>query len=68
MMDLLSDNPNISPLLGPPVIASACLATLQEITETDLMDRTLDKKNCLNHFWYTFDKEEGRVDASRNDK
>jgi hypothetical protein len=55
MMDLLSDNQNwdISPLWGHPVIASACLATLQEITETDLMDRTLDKKNCLNHFWYT---------------
>jgi 4-aminobutyrate aminotransferase-like enzyme len=54
MMDLLIiQNWDISPLLGHPVIASACLATLQEITETDLMDRTLDKENCLNHFWYT---------------
>jgi 4-aminobutyrate aminotransferase-like enzyme len=55
MMDLLSDNPKLGHIttLGHPVIASACLATLQEITETDLMDRTFRKKNCLNHFWYT---------------
>jgi 4-aminobutyrate aminotransferase-like enzyme len=33
--------------LGHPVIASACLATLQEITETDLMDRTLDKEKLF---------------------
>jgi hypothetical protein len=47
MMDLLSDNPKLGHIttLGHPVIASACLATLQEITETDLMDRTLDKEN-----------------------
>jgi glutamate-1-semialdehyde aminotransferase len=57
MMDLLSDNPKLGHIttLGHPVIASACLATLQEITETDLMPKTLDKKNCLNHFWYTLD-------------
>jgi 4-aminobutyrate aminotransferase-like enzyme len=54
MMDLLSDNPKLGHIttLGHPVIASACLATLQEITETDLMDRTLDKEKLLN-FWYT---------------
>jgi 4-aminobutyrate aminotransferase-like enzyme len=36
MMDLLSDNPKLGHIttLGHPVIASACLATLQEITET----------------------------------
>jgi hypothetical protein len=33
MMDLLSDNPKlgISPLLGHPVIASACLATCKKL-------------------------------------
>jgi 4-aminobutyrate aminotransferase-like enzyme len=35
---VIIQNWDISPL-GHPVIASACLATLQEITETDLMDR-----------------------------
>jgi hypothetical protein len=37
MMDLLSDNPKLGHIttFGAPVIASACLATLAEITETD---------------------------------
>jgi glutamate-1-semialdehyde aminotransferase len=52
MMDLLSDNPKLGHIttFGAPVIASACLATLQEITETDLMTQL---KKTLNHFWYT---------------
>lgn len=47
MMDLLSDNPKLGHITtfgGHPVIASACLATLQEITETDLMPKTLEKE------------------------
>jgi len=50
MMDLLSDNPKLGHITtfgGHPVIASACLATLQEITETDLMPRTLEKENLF---------------------
>ena len=50
MMDLLSDNPKLGHITtfgGHPVIASACLATLQEITETDLMPRTLDKEKLF---------------------
>jgi acetylornithine/N-succinyldiaminopimelate aminotransferase len=50
MMDLLSDNPKLGHITtfgGHPVIASACLATLQEITETDLMPRALDKENLF---------------------
>jgi 4-aminobutyrate aminotransferase-like enzyme len=52
---VIIQNWDISPLLGHPVIASACLATLQEITETDLMDRTLDKEKLFKSLWYTFD-------------
>jgi acetylornithine/N-succinyldiaminopimelate aminotransferase len=50
MMDLLSDNPKLGHITtfgGHPVIASACLATLQEITETDLMPKTLHKENLF---------------------
>jgi hypothetical protein len=47
---------------------AACLATLQEITETDLMDRTLDKENYLNHFGTPLMEVRGGIDASRNDK
>jgi acetylornithine/N-succinyldiaminopimelate aminotransferase len=50
MMDLLSDNPKLGHITtfgGHPVIASACLATLQEITETDLMPRTLEKEKLF---------------------
>ena len=46
-MDLLSENPKLGHITtfgGHPVIASACLATLQEITETDLMQQTLEKE------------------------
>lgn len=50
MMDLLSDNPKLGHITtfgGHPVIASACLATLQEITETDLMPKTLEKEKLF---------------------
>jgi acetylornithine/N-succinyldiaminopimelate aminotransferase len=50
MMDLLSDNPKLGHITtfgGHPVIAAACLATLQEITETDLMPSTLDKEKIF---------------------
>jgi acetylornithine/succinyldiaminopimelate/putrescine aminotransferase len=47
MMDLLSDNPKLGHITtfgGHPVIAAACLATLQEITETDLMQQAIEKE------------------------
>jgi acetylornithine/N-succinyldiaminopimelate aminotransferase len=50
MMDLLSDNPKLGHITtfgGHPVIASACLATLQEITETGLMTEALEKENLF---------------------
>jgi acetylornithine/succinyldiaminopimelate/putrescine aminotransferase len=50
MMDLLSDNPKLGHITtfgGHPVIAAACLATLQEITDTDLMPRALDKEKLF---------------------
>ncbi|QIH39913.1 aspartate aminotransferase family protein [Flavobacterium sp. Sr18] len=50
MMDLLSDNPKLGHITtfgGHPVIASACLATLQEITETNLMADAMDKEKLF---------------------
>lgn len=47
MMDLLSENPKLGHITtfgGHPVIASACLATLQEITETNLMSEAIEKE------------------------
>ncbi|MET0760073.1 MAG: aspartate aminotransferase family protein, partial [Flavobacterium sp.] len=49
-MDLLSDNPKLGHITtfgGHPVIASACLATLQEITETELMSEALEKEKLF---------------------
>ena len=49
-MDLLSDNPKLGHITtfgGHPVIAAACLATLQEITETDLIPQTLTKEKLF---------------------
>ena len=49
-MDLLSDNPKLGHITtfgGHPVIAAACLATLKEITETDLMSRALEKEKLF---------------------
>ncbi len=48
-MDLLSDNPKLGHITtfgGHPVIAAACLATLQELTETNLLS-TISKKEKL---------------------
>ena len=50
MMDSLSDRPkmgHITTFGGNPVIASAALATLQEITETDLIAGTLEKEKLF---------------------
>ncbi|MDG2433679.1 aspartate aminotransferase family protein [Flavobacterium sp.] len=50
MMDLLSDNPKLGHITtfgGHPVIAAACLATLQEITETDLMQQAIEKEKLF---------------------
>ncbi|HEU4496992.1 MAG TPA: aspartate aminotransferase family protein [Flavobacterium sp.] len=50
MMDLLSDNPKLGHITtfgGHPVIAAACLATLREITETDLMPQALEKEKLF---------------------
>jgi acetylornithine/succinyldiaminopimelate/putrescine aminotransferase len=50
MMDLLTDNPKLGHITtfgGHPVIASACLATLQEITETNLMSEVMVKEKLF---------------------
>ena len=47
MMDLLSHDPKLGHITtfgGHPVIAAACLATLQELTETSLIAQTLEKE------------------------
>lgn len=47
LMDSLYDQPKLGHITtfgGHPVIAAACLATLQEITESDLMAQTLVKE------------------------
>jgi len=49
-MDLLSDNPKLGHITtfgGHPVIAAACLATLREVTETDLIPQTLEKEKLF---------------------
>ena len=46
-MDLLSDNPKLGHITtfgGHPVIAAACLATLKELTDTNLMSEVLEKE------------------------
>ena len=50
MMDLLSHDPKLGHITtfgGHPVIAAASLATLQEITETNLMAETLEKEQLF---------------------
>lgn len=50
MMDLLSNNPKLGHITtfgGHPVIAAACLATLKEITETNLMSEALEKEKLF---------------------
>ena len=49
-MALLSDNPKLGHITtfgGHPVIAAAALATLQEITESNLMRETLEKEKLI---------------------
>ena len=49
-MDSLSDNPKLGHITtfgGNPVIASAALATLKEITESDLITETLRKEKLI---------------------
>ena len=53
MMDLLSHDPKLGHITtfgGHPVIAAASLATLQEVTETNLMAETLKKNNFSRSF------------------
>ena len=50
MMDLLSHDPKLGHITtfgGHPVIAAACLATLQEIMETDIMAQALEKEKLF---------------------
>ena len=50
MMDLLTENPKLGHITtfgGHPVIAAACLATLKELTQTNLMDQTLEKEKLF---------------------
>ncbi|WP_338409869.1 aspartate aminotransferase family protein [uncultured Flavobacterium sp.] len=50
MMDLLSHNPKLGHITtfgGHPVIAAACLATLQELTQTNLMQQALEKEQLF---------------------
>ncbi len=50
MMDLLSHTPKLGHITtfgGHPVIAAACLATLQELTETNLMQLALEKEQLF---------------------
>lgn len=49
-MDLLSHDPKLGHITtfgGHPVIAAACLATLQELVETDLMEQALEKEKLF---------------------
>ena len=49
-MDLLTENPKLGHITtfgGHPVIAASCLATLQEIVETDLIPQTLIKEKLF---------------------
>ncbi|MFD1015949.1 aspartate aminotransferase family protein [Winogradskyella rapida] len=50
MMDSLSDNPKLGHITtfgGNPVIAAAALATLKEITESNLMAEALEKEKLI---------------------
>lgn len=49
-MDLLSHDPKLGHITtfgGHPVIAAACLATLQELVETDIMAQCLEKEKLF---------------------
>jgi acetylornithine/succinyldiaminopimelate/putrescine aminotransferase len=50
MMDLLQDNPKLGHITtfgGHPIIAAAALATVKEITESNLMAQTLEKEQLI---------------------
>lgn len=50
LMDLLMDNPKLGHITtfgGNPLIAAAALATLQELTETDLIQQSLVKEDLI---------------------
>jgi acetylornithine/succinyldiaminopimelate/putrescine aminotransferase len=50
MMDTLKDNPKLGHITtfgGHPVIAAAALATVREITESDLIEKTLEKEHLI---------------------
>ncbi len=50
LMDLLQDNPKLGHITtfgGHPVIAASALATLKEITESDLMQQALEKEQLF---------------------
>lgn len=50
MMKTLQDNPKLGHITtfgGNPVIAAASLATLQELTESQLIKQTLEKEKCF---------------------
>ncbi|MCB7479746.1 aspartate aminotransferase family protein [Christiangramia sediminis] len=61
LMDLLSDNPKLGHITtfgGNPLIAAAALATLKEITESDLIPKTLEKEKLFRkHLQHTLIKE-----------
>jgi acetylornithine/succinyldiaminopimelate/putrescine aminotransferase len=70
MMHLLSTNPKLGHIttFGDILSASACLATLKEITETHLMAEALEKENLFRALWYidTRNKRK-RIDARSDD-
>jgi acetylornithine/succinyldiaminopimelate/putrescine aminotransferase len=50
LMDLLRENPKLGHITtfgGNPVIAASALATLKEITETDIIEQTLKKEKII---------------------
>ncbi|MFD1163304.1 aspartate aminotransferase family protein [Hwangdonia seohaensis] len=50
LMDLLSDNPKLGHITtfgGHPVIAASALATLQEVTQSTLMEQALEKEQLF---------------------
>ncbi|TGD58134.1 aspartate aminotransferase family protein [Flavobacterium humi] len=51
-MDLLSHDPKLGHITtfgGHPVIAAACLATLEELVQTDIMAQTLEKEQLFRN-------------------
>ena len=75
MMDLLSHDPKLGHITtfgGHPVIAAACLATLQEILETDIMAQALEKeklfRSLLVHPLITEVRGEGLMIAAMTER